>query len=262
MRGGIACWRSFVHRRSMNSVEPADPIERRFRRRAQNIRRAFWAGCLWLGTWLAMALEQALAWTDMQQGFVNGALMGIVFAPLAQIYLLPIGLIGRALGSIGPLKPYRWWIGLGLPLALCFMAIIPRIHERIDPTRRFERITGVRFPADARNLVTIHWGGAVDDIFDTYRFTCQPHETDRLIREFRLRQEPSPATSPINGPGGRFSPVAAGWSGASYFRSNGKVGNTGFLELFADGTGTRLRINYETHENPIFPLAFRFFRCD
>ena len=222
-------------------------MERRFRRRAQNIRRAFWAGCLWLGTWLAMAVEQALAWTDMEQGFVNGALMGVVFAPLAMIYLLPIGLIGRAIGSIRPFRPYRWWIGLGLPLALCFLPIIPRIRDRIDPARRFERFTGVRFPADARNLTAYHSGGMFHDITDTYQFTCEPRETDRLIRELGLKQVPGLESSVIGGPGGGFSPAAAGWSGASRFRSGGGVGSTDFLELFADGTGTRVRIIYGTY---------------
>jgi hypothetical protein len=183
----------------------------------------------------------------MQQGFLNGALMGIVFAPLAQIYLLPIGLIGRAIGSISPLKPYRWWIGLGLPLALCFLPIIPRILDRIDPGRRFERFTGVRFPADARNLTTHHSGGMIADITAIYQFTCEPRETDRLVRELGLKQESTLGTSVIGGPGGGFSPTAAGWADPSRFRSDGKVGNADFLELFTDGTGTRVRIIYGTY---------------
>jgi hypothetical protein len=86
----------------------------------------------------------------------------------------------------------------------------------------------------------------IADTTDIYQFTCEPRETDRLIRDLGLKEEPDLGTSVIGGPGGGFSPTAAGWADPSRFRSYAKLGKTDFLELFTDGTGTRVRIIYGT----------------
>lgn len=174
--------------------------------------------------------------------------MGVVFAPASLIMLIPLGLLGRAVGSIGRLRPYRWWIGLALPLGLAFFPIVGRVLDRIDPGRRFERITQVRFPPETRNLEVFHAGGYVADITETYTFECRPAESERLVRDLKLQRQEGVESRIMGGTGSGFSPSARGWSNPSLFRpaDDDPPGHTDFFEMFVDGSGTRVHIIFGT----------------
>lgn len=230
----------------MDIEKPDDALTRQGMRRARILRRIFWVSCLWMAAWLGICLEQAISWTDSMQGLMNGGMTGAFISPFMLIYLIPIGLIGGAIGSLKPLLPYRWWVSLALPLAFCFLPVVSRVRDRIDPGRRFERHTDVRFPKEIRNLKTYCWGGMFADITDTYTFECARGETERLILELKLYPEDKIDSSIMGGPGSGFSPVSSGWSGPVLLRPRGKLVGIDFLEMFVDETRTRVHIIYGT----------------
>ncbi|MCH7227650.1 hypothetical protein [Haloferula sp. A504] len=65
------------------------------------------------------------------------------------MFFLPAALVGRALGRIPRLRGVRDLLILGLPVLVAFGMQIPALLDRIQPERRFERLAGVAFPAEA-----------------------------------------------------------------------------------------------------------------
>jgi hypothetical protein len=230
----------------MANDEADDPMLGKEMHKARLVRRISWMACLWLIGWLGISAEQTAAWTVSWQGFVNGAAIGVFLSPFLLVALIPLGLVGWAIGSLKRLRPFRWWISLILPITISASMVIPRIMDRVCPARRFERFTKVRFPRHVTNLQTFASGGLLADITDTYTFECTTEETDRLIKEFGLEKESILHPSIRSRPGSGFSPASSGWSNPERWKTRNSPGTTDFFELLTDETHTRVHVIYGT----------------
>ena len=193
-----------------------------------------------------------MSYTDAAEGFMNGLMFGAFIAPFLLLYLVPLAAVGMLLGSWRPLRPWRRWLGLALPLAAILATVAPRVKDRLEPGRRFERLTGVAFPREARNLEVFWWGGLLADRTDTYTFDCPKAETERLIRELGLQRTEFQDRVNESGPGPSFAPLERGWPNPELWRDPSPIGprtpprGFHFLILFTDETHTRVHILYGT----------------
>lgn len=204
--------------------------------------RFLWVVIVYLIGWLGICVDQAVSYTNPLEGLASGAIQGIFVSPFLLIYLIPAGLIGRAIGSINRLRPCRWWISLILPLGLTVAPVIFRIMDRVEPGRRFERFTGVAFPAHRENLQVAFSGGFLADYCDTYTFECPRDETENFIRELGL-QKAGDNRSRVHGmPGGDFSPEQHGWKNPERWEPSNRLGTTDFFELFTDESHSRVHV--------------------
>lgn len=197
---------------------------------------------LWLFAWSAIFLEQVLINTDPLKHWVS--IVTNVFSPLMLIILVPLGLLGRRIGNLKPFRPYRWWISLALPFALCCWPVLSAARQRIDPAVGFRRYFDARLPENARDLrMDIYWI-FTSDVTAVYSFQCQRQETERLIRELHLRDGDliSLSGAPVTSRGGLYTAIGS-WKKPRGFRNNS--GNT-FFELWTDETFTRV-VMHKTH---------------
>lgn len=209
-------------------------------------KRFRWLLCLWLIAWLGICADQATSYTNFGEGLVSGVVQGFFHSPILMIPLIPVGLIGWAIGSISWLRPARWRISLILPMVLSLLPAVTRVRDRWEPGRRFERMTEVAFPKDARNVVVSFTGGYMMDIGESYTFECSKEQTDVLIRRLGLKKSDYLRSNVHGMPGGDFSPGRVGWQGGERWASAKDVGHTDFFELFTDESHTRVHIVYGT----------------
>lgn len=192
----------------------------------------------------AVVVHETFRWTHWKDGFANG----LFHAPLYGIFGIPcclvIGILLDYLSRWKNLRRFRTPLvtlpGWGfLLLAVCGMMIRPPSAEN-----RLLESTGVAFPADAANVSTFFSGGGLTDGEELYSFECSAGETDRLIRELRLKRmdENLPATAPRNhlfqpGDGPDFST----WGRGECFSNNLET-DLYSLELFTDAARRRIYI--------------------
>jgi hypothetical protein len=210
-----------------------------------------WLVRLWLLGWLGMCLDRAVAHTDVGEGVMSGLLLGVFLAPLQLLFLVPLAAIGLLLGSWRPLRRWRRWLGLALPVAAILTSVVFGVKDRLEPGRRFERSTQVALPRDARNLKVYWSGGLLADITDTYTFDCPKAETERLIRELRLRRDE--VLDPVRNRGlYGFDPLERGWKNPELWREPSPIGSPTpqrrfhFLKMYTDESHTRVHIIYGT----------------
>ncbi len=201
----------------------------------------FWIGTIWLAGWLGIIVTGAVSNTDVLQGAEMGAMNGIVLSPLMLIVTLPLGLLGWGIGTWNPLRRWRLWISLALPVLLPFSGIVGAAKDRLDPGRRFTRLTGVAFPASAK---VVHWefsGGGFADLLHTYELICTPEETDRLIRELKLAKNRHGMSS-LGWSSGVGTVVGSGAWRIHEVWSGNDAGHADFVEIQLDASRTRLRL--------------------
>jgi hypothetical protein len=216
-------------------ILPEEAISTRVRSR----NRFYWLAIVWLIGYLGIIAKQAVAQGDTLHGIQDGVIFGAIASWFMLILTVPLGLIGRAIASWKPLHPHRIWISLLLPVFFSFADVVGVAVDRIHPHRRFEQATGVRFPADATVLSCSfeNWGMAFSDATHLFQFTCSPAETERLIRELKLRKNRNPG-----GGSSRF-PRSRGWTVEERWTS-GDMERRGvdYIELETDASRTRVRV--------------------
>lgn len=205
-----------------------------------------WVAILWLIGWLGICADQAVSYTNPLEGLASGAIQGIFVSPFLLIYLIPAGLIGRAIGSVRCLRPYRWWISLILPLGLTVAPVVLGIMDRVEPGRRFERFTKISLPENPKDLKVSFSGGFLPDYRDTYTFECPRDETDEFIHRLGLKKAGDNRTHVMGMPGGDFSPEQQGWKNPERWESPARLGTTDYFELFTDESHTRVHVVYGT----------------
>ena len=122
-----------------------------FQKRAKRQRRWLIVGALWVLAWASLfgnALLHYNVWPHYP--IWHRAVFDLIVSPFALgMFFMPAALIGRALGSIPKLRPIRYPLILGLPVLVGLGMQVPTVLDRIQPERRFERLAGVAFPAEA-----------------------------------------------------------------------------------------------------------------
>lgn len=136
----------------MPSSNTEDLHEQRLQNRARRQRRWLLVGALWIITWATLLVNDLILSTDPLANLLWFTVFDLIASAFLMVVILPLAMIGRLLGNLLPLRPYRDHLTIGLPLLLCIAAMIPTVLDRIHPQRRFEKVTDLRFPADARIL--------------------------------------------------------------------------------------------------------------
>lgn len=127
----------------------AATLERRLEKRATRQRRGMIFFALWILTWATLIGEGAIRYTnflDVWKGYA-------VFALITSIPLLSIfggaALLGRWIGGLKPFRAFKYWVAFVPPVAISLLVLVPPLLTRLDPSRRFEEMTGMALPADA-----------------------------------------------------------------------------------------------------------------
>lgn len=211
-------------------------------RRARTWRRVFWCLVIWLTAWITLILEQLFTNTYPSPFFLNHVLTSTFASFFVFMFLVPLGLIGRAVGNLKPLRRYRWWISLVLPLAVCSWPVLSAIHQRIDPAVGFRHYFHEALPVTVRNVERdVNYVGF--DLLATYSFECSRQDTERLIREFGLN--PSEADSSgiaHSAAAGRLMTRITRWKNPRHDHSPFADSSGKFLEFWTDETFTRVII--------------------
>lgn len=120
-------------------------------KRAKRQRRWLIVGALWVLVWASLFGNDLLRYNVWPYHPIwYCAVFDLIVSPFAlAMFFMPAALIGRALGSVPKLRPARYPLILGLPVLLALGMQVPTALDRIQPERRFERLAGVAFPAEA-----------------------------------------------------------------------------------------------------------------
>ena len=165
-------------------MEVPDPsFEEALIKRARRQRRWLIVGALWVMTWGTMILGDLIRYTEWQQSIPFSAIFSLITSPfLLGLFILPIATIGRFIGNIHRLSPYRYHLTLGLPAIACFAVLVPSILSRVQPQRRFEAVTEVQFPSDAQVIDYTSTQYGLDSSF-TLKFVAPEASLIRLLKE-------------------------------------------------------------------------------
>ncbi|RYD39809.1 MAG: hypothetical protein EOP85_15320 [Verrucomicrobiaceae bacterium] len=226
----------------VETEQPHDPVMVEAVRRARNWRRVFWVASLWLMAWTTLVLDQLFTNTFPSPYFLGNLLTSTFTSFFAFLLLVPLGLIGRAVGNLKPLRRYRWWISLVLPLALCCWPLVEAVHQRIDPAAGFRRYFRETLPDGARNVERdLNYVGL--DLEVTYSFECSPQETERLIRDFDLHPDKAgPAEIAHAATTGPLMTRLTGWKNPLADHTTFGDSQSKYIEFWTNETFTRVVI--------------------
>lgn len=221
---------------------PNDPVIRKAADRAKKWRRFAWVLVLLIAAWASMCIEQVFTNTDWEKALKMSAAVGAFVSPFMLIILIPAGLIGRDIGNWKPFRPYRWWISLVLPLALCAWPVAQGCREWKDPALGFKRYLDTNLPKHVRHLNAHVQNFILSDLSASYSFECSREETELLIQALDLTKAEAglfltPAPKPIP------PTVPSGFKNPRRFNNYSGERYTGFVELWTDETTTRVYIH-------------------
>ncbi|WP_265594575.1 hypothetical protein [Haloferula sp. BvORR071] len=217
-------------------------------RGARVAKTLLWIGTIWLMGWIGMILHGAISWSNTLEGATSGAIQGAIVSPFLLIITLPAAFLGRLIGALRPLRKWR------LGISLLFAALLPlwelgsALVDRVQPGRRFTKLTAVAFPKDAKMISCDFQGGGFADLTYSYVFTCPPGETERLIRELKLTKDRASPTSLGWTSGGAAmsggrGPTEEVWSWATDYRGSPvRRGGPHYIELQTEETHTKVRL--------------------
>ncbi|MCW1923496.1 hypothetical protein OKA05_13105 [Luteolibacter arcticus] len=162
--------------------------------------RFYKVAVIWLAGWISIILEKIVDLNSVTTGLRVGWSDGMFVSPFLLILTLPLGLLGSRIGSWARWRRYRLWFTFGLPALFLLLEPAVALHGKAFPQARFQRFTGVEFPRDARveRCIIDDGVGPFYDPSFIYELTCSAEETDRLIRELKLRrQENAPGSGEV-----------------------------------------------------------------
>ena len=106
-------------------------------------------------------------------------------------------MIGRFIGNIRRLSPYRYHLTLGLPAIACLAVLIPSILSRVQPQRRFEAVTEVQFPSDARVIDYTSTQYGLDSSF-SLKFSAPEASLIKLLKDTECVPADTPNSSIVS----------------------------------------------------------------
>ena len=126
-----------------------DEHESPLRKRARRQRRGMILLALWIFTWMTLLGEGAIRYTNFNEVIKGYA----IFTLITSVPFLSIvggaAWFGRWVGGFKWFRPYKYWIAFVPPLIISLVVLIPPLVTRLDPSRRFEALTGMELPAGA-----------------------------------------------------------------------------------------------------------------
>lgn len=211
-------------------------------KRIQKWNRTYWVGWIWLIGFLGMMAEDVASGIMSLKRLPDGLFGSAIGSPFMLLVTIPVGALGLLVGSWRPFRRFQIHLSLLLPMLLCAISPVSIAWDRVFPGGRFERFTGVAFPADAKveNTTYDFGSGPFADRGYEYLFTCTAEETERLTRELKLTRvslgAPKVGTAD---PEGR-------WIIEEIWTASDRVGSADYLQLHTDATRTRVRISCGT----------------
>lgn len=126
-----------------------DDMEIPLKKRASRQRRGMILLALWILTWMTLMGEGAIRYTNFNEVIKGYA----IFTLITSVPFLSIfggaALFGRWVGGFKWFRPHGYGIAFVPPLIISLVVLIPPLVTRLDPSRRFEALTGVELPAGA-----------------------------------------------------------------------------------------------------------------
>ncbi|MGC4013059.1 MAG: hypothetical protein QM755_00870 [Luteolibacter sp.] len=165
--------------------------------------------------------------------------MATIIAPFSLIVLAPAGVLGLALGALRPFRNHRTVLSFLLPGLLCLYPAVSALRDRMEPGRRFLRMTGAALPAHRSGMSCFFSGGGLADIRDEFEFTTTPEETDALIKQLDLLQADTPGSTALTS-------LPPTFVRPQQWHQKGKTGSVDFIALYTDETHTWVKIAYMT----------------
>ncbi|MEO5917652.1 MAG: hypothetical protein ABIS50_25705 [Luteolibacter sp.] len=210
--------------------------------RSRNQRRIFWVLVLWIAAWTSLCAEQAFTNTDLDRVLKMSLIIAAFASPFMLLILVPLGLIGRAIGNWKPIRPYRWWVSLVLPLVFCARPVVSAVRERMDPALGFKSYFDAELPKSARHLTVNINNIILSDVSASYSFECSREETVRLIQTLDLKRSGAGTGMPAYLPESIYSPSFGLHKKTMDFNNHSPGRYTGFIELRTDETMTSVYI--------------------
>lgn len=197
--------------------------------------RFYKVAVIWAAGWVGLILEKIVKLDSLEAGLREGGIGGAFASPFMLIITLPLGLLGSRIGSWEKWRRYRLWFTFGLPALYILMGVAGALHGRYFPQARFQRITGVEFPREAKveRCVDDDGLGPFYDWTHIYELSCPAGETERLIREMKLKER-----SPSGRLAGMSITPPSGWVTNEF---SGTIDGI-YIELQTDASRTKLRI--------------------
>ena len=202
-------------------------------KRIRRWNRVYKIAVIWLIGWVGLIVEKMVELDSVPNGLHEGLTGGAFVAPFILILTLPLAWLGARIGSWEKWRRYRLWFTLALPSLYVLMGVVGSLKGRYFPQERFQRITGAGFPRDARvERCTFDNGfGPFYDWSCSYEFSCPAEETERLIREMKLKQ----GTAPLG-------TTSKGWIMAESWRQSEEPKRGIYIQMQTDASRTRVRI--------------------
>jgi len=194
--------------------------------------RFYKVAVIWLICSVGLIVEKIVNLGSVREGLWGGVMASAFTTPFLLIVALPLGWLGSQVGSWRKWRRYRLWITFALPLLFVLVGVGGALKGRYFPQRRFQQITGVEFPRDARMERYVFKNGYSPhpEWSCTYEFICPAEETDRLIREMKLERSGPP-----------LAPPSKGWVMTECWGEDGRS-DAMHIELQTDATHTKLWI--------------------
>ncbi len=136
-------------------------------------------------------IDQAFRWTEALRGLFNGIVFLFMFAFSWVLMFLPWCL------AVYYIFRWRQWVRFRTHFALAPSVLVlcitvgSLILEPPTPERRLKQFASADMPSSATGLRYHFSGGGLADYSDTYSFSCNPSDTERLITQMRLERSTS-----------------------------------------------------------------------
>lgn len=195
--------------------------------------RFYKIAAIWLIGWVGLIVEKIVELDSVESGLHEGLIGGVFVAPFILILTLPMAWLGSRIGSWEKWRRFRLWFTFALPSIYVLTGVGGALKGRYFPQERFQQITGVAFPRDAR-LERCVFDTGHSPFYDwscDYELSCSAEETERLIREMKLTGDT--ATS---------GTTSKGWIMTESWRQSENPTQEIYIQMQTDVSRTKVRI--------------------
>lgn len=212
---------------------PSSPEDAAAVARIRQWNRFYKIAIIWLIGWVGLIVEKMVELDSVPNGLHQGVMGGAFAAPFILILTLPLAWLGSRIGSWKKWRRYRTWFTLALPTLYVLMGVAGALKGCYFPQERFQRITGAEFPQDARveRCIFDNGFGPFYDWSCSYEFSCPAEETERLIREMKLKRDRAP-----------LGTTSKGWLMTESWRQSEEPRRGIYIQMQTDASRTRVRI--------------------
>ena len=198
---------------------------------------------IWLILCVGLIVEKIVNLGSVEGGLRDGFMTSAFTAPFMMPVAVILGVVGSLIGSLKPLRRFRLLLTFALPALPILVIVGDALYGRYFPEKKFERLTGVELPRDARMdryVLDTGWS-PVHDTSCTFEITCPVEQTDQLLDAMKMKKDPVVQA---------VSPAGTGWFVDESWSRSQKRGEdeipTEFLNADMDASRTKLRVIWST----------------